>query len=120
MVNRRSQSRLPGAWITVGCVLVSSAFLSAGVLAASQELGKPMPQRSPQETYRQTCGYCHGANVGPIILGRGLPADATKQFVRNGMNTMPAFRPTEITPAELNALADWIRASKADPKEMGK
>jgi hypothetical protein len=32
---------------------------------------------------------------------------------------MPAFRPTEVTNAELDALAPWISASQADPKEKG-
>jgi mono/diheme cytochrome c family protein len=32
---------------------------------------------------------------------------------------MPAFRPTEITDAELKALSNWISTSKADPKEHG-
>jgi mono/diheme cytochrome c family protein len=66
------------------------------------------------------CGYCHGKNVGPVIRGRALPADAIKTIVRHGQNGMPAFRPTEITNSELDKLAQWISASKADPKELGK
>jgi mono/diheme cytochrome c family protein len=41
------------------------------------------------------------------------------QQVRHGQNGMPAFRPTEITRSELDALAKWISASKADPAEKG-
>jgi mono/diheme cytochrome c family protein len=48
-----------------------------------------------------------------------LPADAIKTIVRKGQNGMPAFRPTEITNSELEKLAQWIAASKADPAEKG-
>ena len=76
--------------------------------------------RPPEQVYSQTCGYCHGANVGPIIRGRSLPAAQVSAIVRSGRNAMPAFRPTEISPAELDALAKWIERGKADPREKGK
>lgn len=75
--------------------------------------------RAPATIYASTCGYCHGANVGPIILGRHLAADAIKALVRRGPNAMPAFRPTEISAAELDALAQWVEASEAAPTEHG-
>lgn len=75
--------------------------------------------RAPEQIYAKTCGYCHGHNVGPIIRGRQLPAEAVVLMVRNGRGAMPAFRPTEITDAELKALADWVSSSRADPKEHG-
>lgn len=87
--------------------------------AAGQTLGQPLPQRSPEKVYSSTCGYCHGTNIGPIIRGRSLPAVAVSAMVRSGMNAMPAFRPSEISPAELAALAQWIEKSSADPKEKG-
>jgi mono/diheme cytochrome c family protein len=87
--------------------------------AAGQTLGQPLPQRSPEKVYASTCGYCHGTNIGPIIRGRGLPAGTIQAMVRSGMNAMPAFRPSEISPAELAALAQWIEKSSADPKEKG-
>lgn len=75
--------------------------------------------RDPAYVYRTTCGYCHGHNVGPVIRGRALPPETIEYMVRNGNGAMPAFRPTEISPAELAALAQWISTSKADPKEHG-
>lgn len=88
--------------------------------AEGQQLGEYLAERSPQKVYRDTCGYCHGVNIGPIIRGRGLPADAVKAMVRTGYGPMPAFRPSEISPSELDALAAWIEVSEADPKEHGK
>jgi mono/diheme cytochrome c family protein len=96
------------------------AILAGGVAFAGQKLGQPQGERGPDEIYAKTCGYCHGRNVGPVIRGRALPADAVKFIVRNGQNGMPAFRPTEITNSELDKLAKWISVSKADPQEKGK
>ena len=76
--------------------------------------------REPAKLYDQTCGYCHGVNVGPVLLGRRLPAAATKVMVRVGLNAMPAFRPTEILDAELDMLARWIESSEAKVTEHGK
>jgi mono/diheme cytochrome c family protein len=75
--------------------------------------------RPPEQVYRETCGYCHGANVGPVIRGRQLPPAAVRPIVRQGSNAMPAFRPTEISDSELDALAVWLEASEADPQEQG-
>ncbi|MFM2370482.1 MAG: hypothetical protein RIS85_204 [Pseudomonadota bacterium] len=75
------------------------------------------PPRAPEAVYAKTCGYCHGQHVAPIIRGRGLPPEIIIQYVRTGPRAMPAFRPTEISDAELKALAKWVSTSKADPKE---
>jgi mono/diheme cytochrome c family protein len=97
-----------------------TALLAGGVAFAGQKLGEPQGERSPEVVYAQTCGYCHGRNVGPVIRGRALPVEVIKLQVRHGPNGMPAFRPSEITQSELDALAKWISVSKADPIEKGK
>ena len=43
-----------------------------------------------------------------------------KAVTRHGRNGMPAFRPTEVTNAELDALAVWISKSPARTEEHGK
>lgn len=86
---------------------------------AGQKLGEPLGIRAPETIYAKTCGYCHGRNVGPIILGRGLPAESVKYIVRHGQNGMPAFRPTEVKPEELEALAAWIEKSETRKGEHG-
>ena len=92
---------------TIAGVTVTSATAAEGV-------------RPPAAIYATTCGYCHDANVGPVILGKHLPPAAIEQFVRSGLNAMPAFRPTEITDAELHELSNWIQASAAVKEEEGK
>lgn len=91
------------------------------VLAAAPLLGAgpPPTARPPEAIYAKTCGYCHGARVAPVIRGRKLPVEVITSCVRSGPRAMPAFRPTEISNAELAALAKWISTSKADPKEIG-
>jgi mono/diheme cytochrome c family protein len=96
-----------------------AALLVGGVAFGAQKLGQVESERAPDALYAKTCGYCHGKNIGPVIRGRALPAEAIKRQVRHGQNGMPSFRPTEITNSELDALAKWITASKADPKEQG-
>ncbi|WP_336977703.1 cytochrome c [Altererythrobacter fulvus] len=106
-------------------VLAAAGFAGiAGIAAlavpAQSATGDNTPApRDAERIYRSTCGYCHGHNVGPIIRGRALPPGAIEAMVRSGNGAMPAFRPTEITNEELAALARWISASKADPKEHG-
>ena len=100
--------------------LAIGAPLSAQTAAPSgQQLGEVLAQRPPAKTYASTCGYCHGTNVGPILLGRKLPVDYIRLMARGGRNGMPAFRPSEITPAELDALAVWISKSPKNPMEHG-
>lgn len=103
-------------------IMTTGALVSLGIggvaLASDHDAAAPQP-RAPEEIYSQTCGYCHGVNVGPVIRGRNLPPALTKAFVRMGPNAMPAFRETEITDAELDALATWLQQSEADPKERG-
>jgi mono/diheme cytochrome c family protein len=86
---------------------------------AQQKLGDVQALRSPERIYATVCGYCHGRNVGPVLLGRHLPPPTIKFVARNGQNGMPAFRPSEITPAELDALAKWISAAPASKEEHG-
>jgi mono/diheme cytochrome c family protein len=108
---RRSLSRL----------LAAAAVLMGGSAAqAGQKLGDYLPQRAPEVVYAKVCGYCHGRNIGPILLGRKLPVDMITLVARQGRNGMPAFRPTEVTPAEMAALAKWISTAAPRAEEKGK
>lgn len=107
--------------IAIALLLACGLAGSAGAaLAAGRAAETPLAGRPPERVYAVTCGYCHGHNVGPIILGRRIPAATVQAMVRGGRGAMPAFRPTEITNAELAALSRWIEKSKANPKEHGK
>jgi mono/diheme cytochrome c family protein len=101
-------------------VSIAAALGLASAAFAAQKLGEYQPERSPEVTYAKVCGYCHGRNIGPIILGRKLDTDMIKSVARHGRNGMPAFRPTEVTNAELDALATWISTSPTRTEEHGK
>ncbi len=110
MAAMKERWRSVGVSLTIGIV---GAMGTAGLAAAT-----PAP-RPPEILYAKTCGYCHGQHVAPIIRGRGLPPEIIEQYVRTGPRGMVAFRPTEMSDVELKALAKWLNASKADPKEKG-
>jgi mono/diheme cytochrome c family protein len=99
---------------------IAGLGLAAIALIAAADAAPPSATpRPPEKVYAVTCGYCHGRNVGPVILGRQLPPDAIKAIVRHGQNAMPAFRPTEISNAELDAVAKWVSTSAPKPEEHG-
>jgi mono/diheme cytochrome c family protein len=67
----------------------------------------------PQQMYDATCGGCHGAGVGPHLLGQDLPEPYIQYVGRNGLRAMPPFRVTDYTDAELAKLATWINSQPA-------
>src|SRR5450756_3102731 len=69
------------------------SLLTAGTVcgppAVATEHAPPSSHpRTAEQVYRQTCGYCHGRNVGPVILGRHLPASLIRERARNGLNAV--------------------------------
>jgi (+)-pinoresinol hydroxylase len=75
--------------------------------------------------YQRFCSACHGEGVGkpgtlalqakykgavPALLDKrtDLTAEFVKMTVRNGVTVMPFFRKTEISDADLNAIAAYL------------
>ncbi len=67
--------------------------------------------KSAAQIYASTCHYCHDTGVGPVLMGRQLPASYIEIRVRNGFNAMPSFKPSEIGVSDLGLLAKWISES---------
>jgi (+)-pinoresinol hydroxylase len=78
-----------------------------------------------KQVYEKWCAPCHAAGPGhpgttaiaalykgakPVALEdrRDLTPPVVKQFVRKGVSVMPFFRKTEISDAELDALAAYL------------
>ncbi|HEV7715198.1 MAG TPA: cytochrome c [Steroidobacteraceae bacterium] len=78
-----------------------------------------------REVFQYWCTACHGDGPGkpgttalqtkyngkkPALLEarKDLTPALTKFFVRNGISVMPPFRKTEITDADLSALAAYL------------
>lgn len=74
------------------------------------------PARSGEGIYQVVCQYCHDTGIGPQLKGRQLPSVYIQHVARNGLNAMPAFRPTEISDQELTGLAAFIEISKGGSK----
>ena len=69
----------------------------------------------PGELYGKVCHYCHDTQVGVPLFGRQLEPAYIKETVRQGKTAMPAFKPSEFTDAELDALIDFILHSQGSP-----
>jgi len=82
-----------------------------------------------QLTYEKWCAPCHspgpdhpgtqaldalykGSKPGALIERTDLTPPIVKQFVRQGVSVMPFFRKTEISDAELEALAAFLSKQK--------
>jgi mono/diheme cytochrome c family protein len=74
---------------------------------------------SPARVWAGACSYCHDEGVAPPIFGLGLGAAAIAAVVRGGLNGMPAFHPSELTEAQLQALADWVAQQPARTAPAG-
>lgn len=96
------------------------AALTLPTLAAAQA-----PNADGKAVFDRWCAPCHGDGPGkpgtaalqalykgakPALLEErtDLVPQLTKTFVRNGVSVMPFFRKTEITDAELDALAAYL------------
>jgi mono/diheme cytochrome c family protein len=102
-------------------------MLLLGLVVAPAFAAQPAsaPVASGESVYKHWCVHCHSAGRGnpgtdslKVKYKDAVPAvlldrtDLTPQFVtlsvRQGVLSMPPFRKTEITDAELTALAAWV------------
>jgi mono/diheme cytochrome c family protein len=101
-------------------LLVALSLMMAGAAFASPD--QEQIERG-HKVYDKWCFPCHGTGVGkpgtdslaargqkPAVLEErtDLTAPAIKQFVRHGVLFMPMFRKTEISDAELDAIAAYL------------
>jgi mono/diheme cytochrome c family protein len=104
-------------------VMVSAALTAAA--ASADEL--PRQYASGRVVYERWCAPCHDPGIahpgthalmvkypggrrasGVITEWTDLPASYVSYMVRHGMSVMPQFRKTEITDADLAALAAYL------------
>jgi len=107
----------------------------AALNAAAVDLDRPASQiEQGQQVFAQVCAPCHGRGRGtdgakmlpgtaaldakyqgkvPPALEdrRGLTADVLRYFIRNGIAGMPMFRKTEVTDADIEAIAAYLAES---------
>ena len=131
----------------LSALLAASGLLAFGVLATGSVAfaGAGDTDAGTIDTgkavFQRVCAPCHGAGPGldgakmlpgaaaiaarykdtvpPLLEQRGdLTADYLKHFVRHGSGAMPMFRKTEITDAEIDAVAAYLKdaAAKRPPE----
>jgi mono/diheme cytochrome c family protein len=100
---------------------LASAVTIAGAaepLTAEQQQGKAL--------YEATCNYCHNARgFATERLRTRLPADRSvlvdrtdldrtyiRTIVRNGLASMPAYTPTDLNEAQIEAIAAYLTRSR--------
>lgn len=86
--------------------LLAMAAALPGLPAHAQSAGQ---WGSPGKIYDKVCAYCHETTVAPRLLGRDLSPDYVRLVVSSGLRAMPAFRPTDLSDAELDALAAFVQ-----------
>jgi mono/diheme cytochrome c family protein len=114
------------------------AILGSAAVALSTWAGVAPAQDAArgQAKFEHSCAPCHGDGVGddgramlpgtdalrikyqgalpPLLEKRtDLNADAIRTFVRRGTWSMPPFRPTEVTEADIQDIAAYLRRSSA-------
>jgi mono/diheme cytochrome c family protein len=103
-------------------VSVAYAADSAGRNAAStgevvyERWCAPCHAAGPGHPGTQSLEQRYGGKVPAVLLERNdLSAEAVKVFVRQGVLMMAPFRKTEITDAELDALAAYVARNYKAP-----
>ncbi len=102
--------------------LVGAVVLAAASSTAAQE---PADVARGREVFAQWCAGCHapgprypgtqalevaykGVKPAALEARTDLVPELTRAFVRTGVSVMPPFRKTEITDADLGALAAYL------------
>ena|SRR5579863_3609081 len=102
-----------------------SLALTAAMAGAALAEDAPAELAPGRQVYLQWCAPCHapgithpgthalmskyqGVKSGVLLEWTDLPAASVKYVVRHGISVMPHFRKTEISDAELDALARYL------------
>jgi len=96
--------------LRAACMSIMAALLLPARQAAADAA-------APAAIWASACTYCHDRGVAPPLFGRNLDAALIAAAVRNGLGSMPAFHPSEISDQALAQLAAWVarQAPAASP-----
>jgi len=116
--------------------MMTSRSLLAGVLiglCGSAASAQNAPVDKGKQVYDYWCATCHGPGRGkpgtmalatkykggdrPALLSdrTDLTPQSIRFFVRNGISIMPMFRKTEVSDADLDAMAAYLTRRSAPP-----
>jgi mono/diheme cytochrome c family protein len=108
------------------------ALLPAAAIAGAATAAEPAQPVSGESVYNRWCVHCHSTGRGnpgtdslQVKYGGKIPAvlrdrsdlspQVVAQFVRTGILSMPPFRKTEITDAELAAVSASVAQKYQKP-----
>jgi (+)-pinoresinol hydroxylase len=113
--------------------ILKTLLLAAGALAASQVAAQDGSAGKGHDVFQHWCAACHkpiseyvssvpgttaletkykGARPAALEQRTDLTPEFVKTIVRHGVMSMPPFRKTEISDAELNALSEYLSHPK--------
>ncbi len=110
--------------LSLGLALLGSAL--AGLAGGSAQAAEsPDAHAAGRAVYTKWCAPCHdpgvihpgtnaltvkyhGVKPGVLLEWKDLTPDTVKYLVRHGISVMPHFRKTEISDADLDALAKFL------------
>ncbi|HWX80743.1 MAG TPA: cytochrome c [Steroidobacteraceae bacterium] len=117
-------SRHGAARVRYGFAL--AGFALAGLMMGTAPAAEPSdPYAAGHAVYTKWCAPCHdpgvihpgtnaltakyqGVKSGVLLEWKDLPPELVRHLVRNGISVMPQFRKTEISDADLDALAKFL------------
>lgn len=95
-----------------GTAMLAIALALTASIARGQSAGQ---WEAPARIYDKVCAYCHETAVAPALLGRNLEPGYVRLVVSRGLGAMPAFRPTDFSDGELDALGRFVQAQPPRP-----
>ena len=80
-------------------------------IKGSVQISEPRIERG-RTVFMAKCNYCHPggeAGLGPAINDKPLPAFLMKIQIRTGLGAMPAFPPSEMSEADVDAVIAYLK-----------
>lgn len=130
MIRRRGAAgKMDGSalsgWLFAGLTVLGSALIGSASVLPARAQGSSDPHAAGRAVYTKWCAPCHdpgimhpgtnaltvkyqGIKPGVLLEWKDLRPETVRQVVRHGISVMPQFRKTEISDAELEALAKFL------------
>ena len=119
-MSRRGDARMRHEAALAGLALAALIICGSGSAAEPSD-----PYAAGRAVYTKWCAPCHdpgvshpgtnaltvkyqGVKSGVLLEWKDLPPEMVRHLVRNGISVMPQFRKTEISDADLDALAKFL------------
>jgi mono/diheme cytochrome c family protein len=114
--------KVMGVFVVLGVLLASGAVAGAGVALAAEDSSLSAQEQQGKVLYGRTCIYCHGPGLWAtnrlakrsdkehaLLENRtDLSAEGIRAIVRSGIGSMPPLRKTELSDADVDAIAAYL------------